>query len=141
MLAFGLEFAVLWAIVIAFLNYIPYIGSWIGVMLPVTLAVVQFGQIETVLMLLVALSATQFLLGNIIEPQVMGSSLDLSPYAILIGLTVWTSLWGIPGAIVSIPITAVLVIVLSEFAEARPIAILLSKSGQIHTRPKNGQAD
>lgn len=136
MLAFGLEFAVLWAIVIAFLNYIPYIGSWIGVFLPVTLAVVQFGQLETVLMLLAALSAAQFLLGNIVEPQVMGSSLDLSPYAILIGLTVWTSLWGIPGAIVSIPITAVLVIVLSEFAESRPIAILLSKTGQLTSRPR-----
>ena len=139
MLVFGLEFAALWAIVIAFLNYIPYIGSWIGVILPVTLAVVQFGQLETVLMLVVALSAAQFLLGNIVEPQVMGTSLDLSPYAILISLTVWTSLWGIPGAIVSVPITAVLVIVLSGFPEARPIAVLLSKTGQLQARPKPAQ--
>lgn len=139
MLIFGLEFAALWAIVIAFLNYIPYIGSWIGVILPVTLAVVQFGQLDTVLMLVLALSAAQFFLGNIVEPQVMGTSLDLSPYAILISLTVWTSLWGIPGAIVSVPITAVLVIVLSGFPEARPIAVLLSKTGQLQARPKPGQ--
>lgn len=59
----------------------------------------------------------------------MGTSMDLSPYAVLISLTVWTALWGIAGAIAAIPITAVMVIVLSEFSATRPIAILLSRSG------------
>lgn len=134
LLIFGLEFAILWAIVTVFLNYIPYLGTWIAVALPMTLAVAQFGQLETVLMLLVVLSAAQFLIGNILEPQIMGSSLDLSPYAILISLTVWTSLWGVAGAIVSVPITAVLVIVLQEFSGGRPIAILLSRRGVLAPR-------
>lgn len=134
MYGFGLEFAVLWAIVIACLNYIPYLGSWLGVGFPVLFAIAQFGDIETVLMLVAALSFVQFLLGNIIEPQVMGNSLDLSPYAILISLTVWTSLWGIAGAIVSVPITAVIVIVLSEFHGSRPIAVLLSRTGRLGGR-------
>ncbi len=134
MYGFGLEFAVLWAIVIACLNYIPYLGSWLGVGFPVLYAIAQFGDIETVLMLAAALSAAQFLLGNLVEPQVMGTSLDLSPYAIVISLTVWASLWGIAGAIVSVPITAVIVIVLSEFPGSRPIAVLLSRTGKLDSR-------
>lgn len=134
MLAFGLEFAVLWAIVIALLNYIPYLGSWLGVGFPVLFAIVQFGDFETVLMLVLALSAAQFLVGNVFEPFVMGNSLDLSPYVILIGLTVWSSLWGVAGAIVSVPITAVIVIVLSEFKGARAIAVLLSRNGDLAAR-------
>ncbi len=129
MVFFGLEFAVLWAIIIALVNYIPYLGSAIGVFVPTVIAVGQFGQPDQVMLLALSLSVVQFMIGNVLEPQIMGNSLDLSPYAILISLTVWTSLWGIAGAIVSIPITAVLVIVLSEFSGTRPIAILLSRSG------------
>ena len=129
MLAYGLEFAVLWAIVIALVNYIPYIGSFIGVAVPGVIALGQFGLTDEVITLILFLSAAQFLVGNVLEPQVMGTSMDLSPYAVLISLTVWTALWGIAGAIAAIPITAVMVIVLSEFSATRPIAILLSRSG------------
>lgn len=129
LLVMGVEFAPLWAIIIACLNYIPYVGSWLGVGFPSIFAVVQFGDLQTVLVLVALLSAAQFTLGNIIEPFVMGSSLNLSPYVILISLTVWTSLWGIPGAIVSVPISAVIVIILSEFPGTRALAVLLSKSG------------
>ncbi len=128
---FGLEFAALLAIVIGLLNYIPYVGTWIGVGFPVILSVVQFGQIEPALMLLLVLSLVQFLLGSVIEPFVMGNSLDLSPYAILISLTVWASLWGVAGAIASVPITAVIMIILSEFPSARPLVVLLSRRGGI----------
>jgi len=138
MLAVGLEFAALWAIAIAFLNYIPYLGSWLGVGLAVAMGIVQFGQFEPVLTLLIALSAIQFILGSFVEPMVMGSTLDLSPYAVLISLTVWASLWGVAGAIVAIPITAVLMIVLSEFEGARPIVVLLSRNGSLPAERKAG---
>lgn len=131
MLVAGVEFAVFWAIVIGLLNYIPYIGSLIGVALPVAMAVAQFGELEPVLALLVALVAAQVTMGNVIEPLVMGRSLNLSPYVILVGLTAWSSLWGVAGAIVSVPITAVMVIVLSEFDATRPVAVLLSKDGRL----------
>lgn len=130
----GLEFAVFWAIIIALLNYIPYVGSIVGVTFPVALAVVQFDAVNTVLLLLALLIAAQMLMGNIIEPQVMGNSLNLSPYVILISLTAWSSLWGIAGAIFSVPIAAIMVIVFSEFERTRPIAILLSLNGQIPAR-------
>jgi predicted PurR-regulated permease PerM len=131
MAAFGLEFAVFWAIIIALLNYIPYIGSFIGVAFPIAMAILQFDGAENVLALLVALVTAQVVMGNVIEPQVMGNSLNLSPYVILVSLTAWSALWGVSGAIVSVPITAVMVIVLSEFSSTRPIAVLLSKNGDV----------
>jgi predicted PurR-regulated permease PerM len=131
MAVFGVEFAVFWAIVIAVVNYIPYVGSAIGTAFPVALALVQFSDINAVLLLLAALIAAQVVVGNVIEPQVMGGSMNLSPYVILIALTAWTSLWGVAGAIFSVPITAIMVIVFSEFTRTRPLAVLLSRDGRI----------
>nr|MBL8455200.1 AI-2E family transporter [Zoogloeaceae bacterium] len=134
MAAMGLEFAVFWAIIIGLINYIPYVGTFIGLAFPVALALIQFDDLNSVLVLLVLLSAAQALMGYIVEPQVMGNSLNISPYVILISLTAWSSLWGIAGAIFAVPIAAVMVIVFSEFERTRPIAILLSMNGQIPER-------
>jgi len=54
-----------------------------------------------------------------------------SPFAILVSLAVWSGLWGIPGAFLAVPITAFMVIVFSEFAGTRPLAVLLSRNGRL----------
>jgi predicted PurR-regulated permease PerM len=131
MALYGLEFALLWAVLAAFLNFVPYIGSVLGVVFPVLMAVVQFQELGVILTLLLALTAVQFAIGNFLDPYVMGNSLNLSPFAILISLAVWSELWGIPGAFLAVPITAIVAIVFSEFPGTRPIAVLLSKSGRI----------
>lgn len=81
--------------------------------------------------MLLPLTVVQFLIGNFLDPCVMGNSLNLSPFAILVSLTVWSGLWGIPGAFLAVPITAIMAIVFSEFAGTRPIAVLLSRNGQL----------
>ena len=91
----------------------------------------QFGEFGPVLTLVLALSTVQFLIGNFLDPYVMGSSLNLSPFAILISLAVWSELWGIPGAFLAVPITAIVTIVFSEFPGTRAVAVLLSKSGRL----------
>jgi AI-2 transport protein TqsA len=93
--------------------------------------VVQFEELGTILAMLAALSAVQFVIGNFLDPWVMGSSLNLSPFAILISLAVWSELWGVPGAFLAVPITAIMTIVFSEFSGTRPIAVLLSKNGRL----------
>ena len=95
------------------------------------LAVVQFGALGPVIALTAALAGAQIFVGNFLEPYLMGNSLNLSPFVILVSLVVWSAMWGLPGAILSVPITAILVIVLSEFKRTRPIAILLSRDGEI----------
>jgi predicted PurR-regulated permease PerM len=127
----GLEFAVFWAVLIALLNYIPYIGSLLGVVFPTAMAVIQFASPSEVLIVLAALVVAQFVIGNVLEPYLMGNSLNLSPFAILVGLTVWSGLWGVAGAFLAVPITAIMAIVFSEFAGTRPIAVLLSRNGRL----------
>jgi AI-2 transport protein TqsA len=128
---FGLEFAGLWAVLITVLNFVPYVGSVLGVVLPVLMAIVQYGDPGTIMSLVLSLAFLQFAIGNFLDPYVMGNSLNLSPFAILISLAVWSELWGVPGAFLAVPITAILTIVFSEFAGTRPIAVLLSRNGKL----------
>jgi hypothetical protein len=61
----------------------------------------------------------------------MGRSLNLSPLVVLITLTVWGTIWGVLGMLISVPVTSILVIVLAQFKDTRNIAILLSETGNI----------
>jgi AI-2 transport protein TqsA len=127
----GLEFAGFWAVLIALLNYVPYFGSFLGVAFPTAMAIVQFASPNEVAIVLAALVVAQFVIGNVVEPYLMGSSLNLSPFAILVSLTVWSGLWGVAGAFLAVPITAIMAIVFSEFPGTRPIAVLMSRNGQL----------
>lgn len=127
----GVEFAAFWAVLIGLLNYIPYLGSFVGVFFPVFLSLLQFPDFGTVVLVLVVLTAIQMFVGSVLEPYVMGNSLNLSPTVILLGLAAWSTLWGIPGAILSVPIMASILIVLASFEATRPIAVLLSRNGTV----------
>lgn len=126
MLAFGLDFALFWALVIALLNYIPYVGSMLGVLFPVLLALAQFGSFSTMLALAALLSAAQAVVGNVLEPRLIGRQVNLSPFVVLLALSLWSSLWGVAGAILAIPLTSMLAIVLGAFGATRPLAVLLA---------------
>jgi AI-2 transport protein TqsA len=127
----GVDFAAFWALVIFILNYIPTIGSLIGVIFPTVLALVQFGSPWPALLVAATLGAAQFTIGNLLEPRLMGRTLNLSPLVILMALALWGLLWGVVGMILCVPITVSLLIVFSHFEATRPIAILLSSDGAI----------
>lgn len=127
----GVEFAAFWAVLIGLLNYVPYIGSVVSVVLPVAFATMQFAGLNAMVVVLLSLSAAQFVIGFFIDPYLMGNSLNLSPFAILVSLATWSAIWGIAGAFLAVPITACMVLVFAEFDGTRPIAILLSRNGQI----------
>ncbi|MBV7434693.1 AI-2E family transporter [Cardiobacteriaceae bacterium TAE3-ERU3] len=127
LLLFGIDFAIFWAILIALFNYIPYIGSFIGVAFPVLLAMAQFGSIGKSALVLAALVITQMFVGNIVEPKLIGKKVNMSPFVVLVALTLWSSLWGIAGAILAIPLTAMITIILSSFKSTQPLAVLLAE--------------
>ncbi|MTH78408.1 AI-2E family transporter [Paracoccus aestuariivivens] len=131
MLLYGIEFAGFWAMLIGLLNYIPYVGGVIGVALPSLLVLLNVGEIWPVVVFVLVMCIPQVALGNFIEPWLMGNSLNVSPFVILVSLVIWTSLWGIVGAILAVPIMAILVIIFSEIDSTRPIAVLLSKDGSL----------
>lgn len=128
---FGVELPVFWALVVGLLNYVPYIGSVLGVAFPALFALLQFGDLRSILGVTAALGIVQFLNGNLLDPFLMGNSLNLSPFVILVSLTVWSALWGIPGAFLAVPITACMMMVLAQFSGSRPLAVMLSQKGEV----------
>jgi AI-2 transport protein TqsA len=127
----GLELAAFFGVLVALMNYVPYIGSVLSVIIPGLFGLLQFGPTPDLVLLLVLLAGVQFLLGNVVDPYLMASSLNLSPLAIVASLAGWSALWGIPGAFLAVPLTACVAMVLAEFKGTRPIAVLLSKTGQL----------
>lgn len=125
--AHGIDFALFWAVVIGVLNYIPYVGSLLGVLFPVVVSFAQFVSLPLTLSLAVFLVTIQVALGNYVEPRFVGRQVNLSPLVVLIALSVWTALWGIPGAILAVPMTSVVAIILTSFESTRFIAVLLAE--------------
>ena len=132
---FDLQFAPFWAVLIGLLNFVPYVGTVLSIFFPVAFATMQFGDLGTVITLLAALSAGQFVIGFFLDPWLMGSSLNLSPFVILVSITVWGALWGIPGAFLAVPITACMAMVFAEFDATRPVAVLFSRNGEVAAPP------
>ncbi|HDK37431.1 MAG TPA: AI-2E family transporter [Thiolapillus brandeum] len=127
----GVDYAPFWALLIFMLNYIPTIGSMIAVLLPTALSLVQFETLGPFLTLLVSLGTVQILIGNVLEPRLMGSSLNLSPLVVILALSLWGQMWGVTGMFLSVPITVIGMIVLANFPQTRSIAIAMSENGRL----------
>jgi AI-2 transport protein TqsA len=122
----GVDLAIMFAMLAILLNFIPNVGSIIAVILPLPVLVLQFGfGIETFIVL-IATTIIQIAVGNIMEPKLMGESMDLHPVTILLFLTFWGFIWGIPGMFLSVPITAALKIIFSKLEMTKPIAELFA---------------
>jgi AI-2 transport protein TqsA len=127
-----INFAEIWALLIFLLNFIPTIGSIIATIFPALIALAQSNEgFALFLIVLVAIGTLQVCIGNVLEPRLMGASLNLSPIVILFNLALWGSIWGIPGMFLCVPLLIITTIVLSHFPKTRPIAIVLSSNGQI----------
>jgi AI-2 transport protein TqsA len=138
----GLDFAEFWALLIFVLHFIPTVGVIVGTLLPTILAAVQFQNLGPFLGIGVGLTAIAQLMGNIVEPNLMGETLNLSPLAVIMALIFWGTLWGITGAFLCVPLTVILVIVMSNFESTRWVAVLLSKTGVLHFAPsKTGNGE
>jgi len=128
----GIDSPVLWAFIIFLLNYIPSIGSLIATSFPIIIAILQFGDLLPGLWVLVGVGSIQILVGNIIEPRVMGNSLNISPLVVIISLFSWGAIWGILGMILSVPIMVMLIFIFAQFPSTRGVAVMLSRDGELH---------
>ena len=124
----GLEipYALLFGLLTFALNFIPTFGSIIAAVFPTVTALAVEPTWSKAVIVLGAYLAINFVLGNIIEPKILGRELNLSPLVIVISVLVWGSLWGVPGAFLAVPMTTALQIVLANQDRTRPIALLLS---------------
>lgn len=122
---FGIDFAFVWGFLTFIFNYIPNIGSFIITIPPILLAAIKFGKLIPVLFLLLLLVLNQMIMGNVVEPRLMGRTLNLSPLLILFSLFFWGWLWGIVGMIISVPLLSIIKIILESFPQTEKIGKLM----------------
>jgi len=125
----GVDYALFWAFLIFLFNYVPTIGSITATLLPAFLALVQFDGLTPFLVIALGVSGIQLLIGNIVEPRLMGDTLNISPLVVVLSLILWSMLWGVVGMLLSVPITVAIIIICAQFPATRNVAILLSKNG------------
>ncbi len=110
----GLDFAFFWGFLTMILNFIPSIGSIIATILPLIFGIILFDSYEKMLLLTILLTANQFLIGNILDPRIMGNRLRLNTVTVLFGLVFWGVIWGIPGMLLSVPLTVILKLIMEK---------------------------
>ena len=124
--AFGVPFALLWAVLTFVCNFIPYIGTVVAYALPVVFGFVQFDIGARAITLAAVLLAFHIVSATLIEPMWIGRAVGLSPLVILAALSMWGLLWGLPGMFLAVPLTVVLKIVFENIEITRPVARMLS---------------
>ncbi len=130
----GVDFAITWGVFTFVLNFIPTIGSIIATIPPILLAVVQFYPSPVpAVVITVLLVAIQQVMGNVLSPKIMGDELNLSPVVILVSLLFWGWLWGIVGALLSVPMLSVIKIVCENIPPLHPISVMMG-SGKAYRR-------
>jgi AI-2 transport protein TqsA len=119
-------FAVLWGVLTFLLNFIPNIGSLIAVLPPVAIALFESGSFGKMFIVALVLVCIQIVVGNYVEPKMMGRGLNLSPLVVLLSLVFWGWMWGIPGMLLSVPLTAAIKIACEQLDSTRTVAVLMS---------------
>lgn len=120
----GVDLAFVWGIIGFVLNYIPTLGSIIAV-IPPTLVALLFNGAGRAIATLIGLAVIQVIMGNFVDPRVQGKSLQLSPFIALFSIAFWGWVWGIPGAILGVPMTISIILFCQEFEVTQGVAILL----------------
>jgi predicted PurR-regulated permease PerM len=129
----GVDFAITWGALAFFLNFIPTVGSIVASIPPILLALVQFYPLLWPgIVTLLAVMTIQLGMGNALAPKVMGDQLNLSPVVVLLSLLFWGWLWGIVGALISIPIAAAIKIVCENIETLHPISVMMGSGKTYH---------
>lgn len=117
------------------LNFIPNLGSIIATLLPLPVALIdpQLGLVSKVLVVAIP-GGIQFVIGNLVQPKMMGESVDLHPVVVLLSLIFFGTIWGIIGMFLAVPITAVVKILLQRFGYTRAIADLIAGKTDMLTK-------
>jgi len=123
---FQVELAFMFGVLTFLLNFIPSIGSVIATLLPMPVVFLQYDASGKTLLILILLSVIQLVIGNVLEPKLLGERLDLHPVTVLVFLLFWGLVWGVPGMFLAVPLTAILKIVLSQIDSTQGIAQLLA---------------
>ena len=127
--AFGLELAFAMGVLTFVLNFIPNVGSIVATVIVALVAYVQSGDTVTGVAVLAIVGVVQFVVGQVLDPLLLGKTLQLSSFGIIASLAFWAAVWGVPGMFLAVPIMVSVMIVCSHIPSLRPVAVLLSREG------------
>ena len=126
-----LDFAMFWAILMFLFNFVPTVGSIISSVFPIMLALLQFnGDLVSFSIVSIGIITIQLLIGNIVDPKIMGKRLNLSPLVLILSLVIWGSIWGVVGMFLCVPIMIIITIVLLQIPSTKKFAMLLTQDGE-----------
>ena len=114
----GVDYPIVWGLFVFLFNFIPTIGSAAALVFPVVFTLVQFDSVGTMLLVLGVIAGIQTLAFNVAEPMILGKRLNLNPLLILLSVLVWGYIWGIVGMLLSVPLTAIIKIIISNSTSA-----------------------
>jgi AI-2 transport protein TqsA len=127
----GVDYALLWGLLAWFMGYIPSVGFIIALIPPVLMAYAQYG-LQSAIIVAIGYILINGGVQNFVQPKIMGNSLKISPVVVFVGLFIWGYLLGGIGAILAVPMTLLVVIILENFEGTRPVAILMRYTGDEH---------
>ena len=130
----------LWGLLAWFMGYIPSIGFMIALIPPVLMAYAQYG-LQTALIVLVGYILINGGVQNFYQPKVMGNRLKISPVVVFVGLFIWGYLLGGIGAILAVPMTLLVLIIMENFEGTRPLAILMRYTGEAKEEERRRAAE
>ena len=123
-LAFSIDFPVTWGFFTFLANFVPTIGVMFASIPPPLVALVKFSWVHAI-WVVITLTAIMLALGNIVEPRILGDSVNLSPLVALFALIFWGWLWGPAGMVVAVPVTALIKFTCDHIPDLRPIGVLM----------------
>lgn len=139
LLILGIEFPFFFGFLCALLLLIPYIGIIIGSLLPAFIALATKDSFWYSIGVIGVFGFIQFLEGNFITPKITGSKVSLNAFVSILSIVLFSMLWGIPGMILALPITASLKVIFDHSEKMKAIGFLLgeAKEKYFNTRSKN----
>jgi AI-2 transport protein TqsA len=126
----GLDNALFWSLALFLLCYIPILGVAIGSLAPALFALVQFPTVWPAVEIFVAVELIAFLVSSLVLPKMQADAENIDPCASLLAMGLWSTLWGVPGAFLAIPLTLALMYQLAQFESLRWLAVFISNDGQ-----------
>jgi predicted PurR-regulated permease PerM len=129
-LFFDVSFPIFWGLFAFVINFVQMIGSVISVALLALFAFIELDPTSALFFFILTITAVQVLMGGVLEPIFMGKTFSINVITILVMLMFWGYLWGVPGLIMSIPITVFLRIIFEQFPKTRMLAELIAGPDQ-----------
>ena len=130
MLAVGLNNVLFWTVIFFLLTFIPNIGVTVGSIAPALFALLQFDSVWPAIAIFAVIQVAAFIVGNLVYPRMQADTQNIDPVTTILALSLWTFLWGLPGAFLAVPMTLMLMMAFAQFDGTKWVAAALSNDGE-----------